>query len=70
MHNSKIGKITYSKSQFITTYGNSKNKRLKKKKKQQKIEHVAFFKKNFMVPFYGWGSTVMARATSRRQFTF
>ena len=25
----------------------------KKKKTKQKIEHVAFFKKNFMVPFYG-----------------
>ena len=28
-------------------------------------------KKNFMAPFYGWGSACLkVRATSRRQFTF
>ena len=46
MHNSKIGKITYSKSQFITTYGNSKNKRLKKKKKNKRLNMFLFLKKN------------------------
>ena len=45
MHNSKIGKITYSKSQFITTYGNSKNKRLKKKKKNKRLNMLLFLKK-------------------------
>ena len=45
MHNSKIGKITYSKSQFITTYGNSKNKRLKKKKKKKRLNMLLFLKK-------------------------
>ena len=45
MHNSKIGKITYSKSQFITTYGNSKNKRLKKTKKTKRLNMLLFLKK-------------------------
>ena len=45
MHNSKIGKITYSKSQFITTYGNSKNKRLKKTKKNKRLNMLLFLKK-------------------------
>ena len=45
MHNSKIGKITCSKSQFITTYGNSKNKRLKKKKNNKRLNMLLFLKK-------------------------